>query len=145
MRKATIILIGLLFMSLNINAQLIIISTRHFCDATYNEGLSKWNEWKNYTDTEITIKVDLDNNLVKIDMEDNAYKLLKLYKKDNGTDTILGLGNYTRYVYNAVDKKGDDCVVMLQIYDRLKNIVPVDITIAYADYKFNYIGSKVEF
>jgi hypothetical protein len=144
MKKATIILIGLIFMYLNINAQLIIISTRHFCDATYNEGLSRWNEWKNYGDTDVTIRVDLDNNLVKIaNKEEGTFKLLKLSSKDNGTDSLYG--NYTRYIYTAVDKKGVDCAVMLQIFDRMKNIIPVAITIGYADYKYNLIGSQVEF
>ncbi|MBN1186478.1 MAG: hypothetical protein JXB49_29655 [Bacteroidales bacterium] len=144
MKKSAIILIGLLFVSFSIKAQLIIIYTKNSCDATYNDTTSKWNEWKNFTDNELTIKIDSINNTVKIaNKAEDTFKLLKLHERDSGTVEIFG--KYIENMYIAVDKKGNDCIVGLRFYEKLIDIVPVSVTVFYLQYKFSYLGSIVEF
>ena len=138
--KKYIVLSILLLISLTINAQVIIIQTSLVAHSSYNTSLTKWDDWSEWLDCSVTIRVDTPKDIITIDNKfDDAFKVLKQLEINKAYDKDGD--HYTEFIYKCIDKEYINCLIQVRSYD---NKIIMFIC-NYNNIRYCYQGKVIEF
>lgn len=116
MRKLILIFSLGLLLAVQGKCQVIVLQTTGITIRDYNRTTDTWSDWSEWTPVSIIIKINTDDDIVKID---NAYgdsfKLLSLTKDLEGVDADDD--HYKQTEWSAIDKEGIKLTFKIRIYD----------------------------
>lgn len=141
MKKLMLMLFFGLLIAVQGITQIVLMQAYASTIRSHDEKTDIWNDWSQWQESKIIIRLDLDNNLVKIDNAlDDSFKLIdsnKRFEGEDGDDKV----HYTQTEWSAIDKEGIRLTFKLRAYDN--NIF--HISAKYSNVWYSYEAKVIEF